>query len=492
MANQSLPGSGLLSNLGINSVANSLGYKAPNMSMASGNTSTAPIGTSKVASSSAPIGVKTKNPTDNITQPSNTTNQPKTNTPATNSSTENGTSGNPQTYSYGQDVRDSSGNVIGKAMFDKATGKALENPNTVPNISAPQNTVPTQGYTPDDAGLYGKLVAALANQSSQSGQDYKAAQEEANRIQAQQTALANEYAQKTNNISGTAGFLTQQAGLQGQLQNQYNLGQSALASQYSGATNRLAAANTQQGLLQQALEKSAGFAQPQLASYGQQAFNPISGNFGGTTGSLQDAVNNVVQRLQNGTMTYSDALTALSGYGQGGVNALQQSLPSGFNIAQSNTLGGQQGSVGVNYQLAETALTNVEDIIKQLGAAQKTNVPAVNNIANWISTQFGIGSEQTRAMTGAVQSLRNAYASLLASVKGGTPTDYSSQAVAEIPNEPTPNDIAAVRKNFETLGKARKDILGNPGQAGGQGSGPGTASAGGYSFKLVNGKWVPA
>lgn len=219
---------------------------------------------------------------------------------------------------------------------------------------------------------------------------------------------------------------------------------------------------------QNALTGAAGLSAPQQYGITTTPFDPVSGQFGqmaGGGGSLQSAVQNVVQRLQSGTMTYADAQEALSGYGQAGTNALQQALPQGFNIAQSNTLSGQQGSVGVNYQLADNALKNVENLISQLAPSQQTNIPGVNAVTQGFSTLTGIGSEQTRAVTGAVNLLRNAYASLLASARGGTPTDYSSQALAEIPDRPTPNDIAAIRHNFETLGQTRRDILGNPGNA---------------------------
>ncbi len=260
--------------------------------------------------------------------------------------------------------------------------------------------------------------------------------------------------------------------LQRQAAEQENALQQGVGNALTNQGQQFSAAQAQASRGLSGAQTALGAVAPQFPSYGSQIIQPglLGTQNQGGGGGLESAVSNVVQRLQNGTMTYNDAVNALSGYGQGGLNALQQALPPGFNIAQSNTLAGQQGSVNVNYQLADTALKNVEDIINQLAGPQKTNVPAINKVANWISTQFGIGSEQTRAMTGAVQSLRNAYASLLASVKGGTPTDYSSQAMAEIPAEPTPNDIAAIRKNFEVLGKARKDILGNPGQAGTSGS----------------------
>lgn len=303
------------------------------------------------------------------------------------------------------------------------------------------------------------------------------------------TAIPLEFQQGRAQVLGRQ-FASQesalQAGLTNALANQQQQFTASQAQAQRGATTTQGAytgAQTQAGRGLLAGSTALGAVAPQFPGYGQQIIQPgLLGQFGGGGGSLQDAVSTVIQRLQQGTMSYNDAVSALSGYGQGGLNALQQALPPGFNIAQSNTLAGQQGSIGVNYQLAETALKNVENLIAQLSASQRTNVPAINKGANWISTQFGIGSEKTRAVTGAVQSLRNAYASLLASVKGGTPTDYSSQAVAEIPNEPTPNDIKAVRANFEVLGKARKEILGNPGQAGS----PSGSSGGGFGWDALN------
>jgi len=285
--------------------------------------------------------------------------------------------------------------------------------------------------------------------------------------------------------SGVTNALTAQGQQFNAAQTQAARGLTGAQQAYTGAQNQ-----AQRGLT--AATSVLGAVSPQFPSYGSQIVQPgLLGTQGGIQGStLQNAVSNVVQKLQNGEMTYNDATNALSGYGQGGLDELQKQLPQGFNIAQSNTMAGQQGSVKVNYELADKALQNVEAILGQLGGLQTTNVPLINKTANWLSTQFGVGSEETRAMTGAVQSLRNAYASLLASSKGGIPTDYSAQAIAEIPNEPTPNDIAAIRKNFETLGKARADILGNPGQS--NTNQEGTVSAGGYNFKKVNGKWVPA
>lgn len=266
----------------------------------------------------------------------------------------------------------------------------------------------------------------------------------------------------------------------------------ALNDTAAGLGNLANTANTQQSNQNTALYNNASLKQPVQVPYSNQFIDPTTGQpvGGGTGGSLNSAVDNVVQKLQSGQMTYNDAVSALSGYGQGGINALQQALPSGFNIAQSNTLGGIQGTVGPAYSYADTALKNVETLMSQLPSYQNTNIPGVNNVTKGLSTLTGIGSEGTRAVTGALNTLRNAYASLLASSKGGLPTDYSNQALAEIPDNATPNDIAALRKNFETLGQARKDIYGNAG-ASNSSTGGDSTTAGGYGFKLVNGKWVP-
>lgn len=207
--------------------------------------------------------------------------------------------------------------------------------------------------------------------------------------------------------------------------------------------------------------------QPQALPYSSQLVNPVTGQpvNGAQSGNMQQAVSSVVQGLTNGTMTYDQAQSALSGYGQGGMNALLSALPAGFNPAQSSALAAQQGTIGPAIQYANSALDTLSTAIGSLGPLQNTNVPAVNAVGNFLSTQTGVGSTQTRAYTQAVQEARQSYASVLASVKGGTPTDYSGQAAAAIPDNPTPNDIAAAKQTLATLGASKLSIYGNPGNS---------------------------
>lgn len=327
----------------------------------------------------------------------------------------------------------------------------------------PQQPTPQPQNVPQPVNVTSQaLLEKLATQNVTSNPDYQKQLGQYNSaVDNLQRSKMNE-AQSVENIYNQAVPLEFTTGQASNLKDKYFSQQQALQGAVNQYQTGLGITQRSQELAQNALGTAAGFAQP-VTQFGMltnpQTGQPLNQNL------LGGVIGDVAARVKDGTMTYQDAISALSGYGQAGVSALLQNLGGNFNVAQSNSLAGQQGTIGVNYTLAQNALVNVENLMKDLGVAQGTNVPLINSVGNFLSTQTGLGSEQTRAVTGAVQSLRNAYASLLASVKGGTPTDYSNQAIAEIPNSPTPNDIAAVRTNMETLGKARAEILGNPGAA---------------------------
>lgn len=229
-------------------------------------------------------------------------------------------------------------------------------------------------------------------------------------------------------------------------------------------------ANTQQGLVQSGLTAAGGLAQPTQLPYSSQLVSPVTGQpvggTGGTSGSLNDAVSNVIQQLQSGKLGYDDAKAQLAGYGQGGLNALSQwATTSGFNIAQSNTLAAQQGAITPNLNYANAALDNLENAMSNLKVwGQGSNIPILGGLANYFSTMTGVGKQQTATKAGAVGEAQQAIASVLASIKGGTPTDYGSQARALLPDDPTPADIAAAKANLTALGQQKQAIYSTPGQ----------------------------
>lgn len=418
-----------------------------------------------------------------VTQPNGTVLTTSYHSPAKNVGSSSSTSptSTPKTYSSTENSREA----------QIARGSSEQQPvysgyiNNSPTVSTSpmenaQNVSNAGGQSQNEYDTQKRLIDLGKGASP----EYQAAQEEAKRVSENAVNYAKDYSQLTNNIAGTAGFLTQQTGLQGQLNNQYNTVQGTLANQYAGATNRLGAANTQQGLLNQAAGAAYSGAQaqagrgltaqqglltsslPQAYSYGSQILNPLTGQpISPSNTSINDAVALVAQKVSNGTMAYQDAVSALSGYGQGGLNALQQALPKGFNVAQSNTLAGQQGSIKPAYNYAQVAMKNLENTIAGLGGLQSTNIPIINKLTQGASQISGVNSQAVQAFKAAIAEARGAIQKVLAATQGGTPTDYVGQSNALLPDNATPNQIKAAQETLKALGESKVGIYGNPGNS---------------------------
>lgn len=337
------------------------------------------------------------------------------------------------------------------------------------NLTGLTGTPPASTATPYtvNPGLQGQLITGLANQSQQPGAGYQAQLDKYNETAANIANLKQQEAQQTHDINTSGTWTSRALGEQGQANIQNAATELALSGQLNAQASALGAANTQQGLNQSALTGAISANAPQFPSYGSQVYDPASGTFKtGTGGTLQDAVSTVADRVKSGQMSYADAISSLSGYGQGGTNALLQALGPNFNVAQSNTLASQQGSIGPALQYANTALSNLQNAVSGLSSTQNTNVPIINQISQGISTTFGVGSQAVQNYRAAVAEARGAIQKVLASVSGGTPTDYVGQSNALLPDNATPNQIAAAVETLKTLGTAKASIYGNPGAAG--------------------------
>lgn len=344
-----------------------------------------------------------------------------------------------------------------------------------------QSSAQTQQYSASNPPTYSGLVGQLANTSSQPSAGFMGQISEANKYNELMKKSRFDQAQSIANIEGSPHTMNFAQGAENVIRNQYLAEQNALGSAFQGASNLASAENTQQGLQQSGLSSAAGLAAPQLAGYNQQAFNPLTQKFAGG-GSLNDAVSGIAAKVKNGTMTYADAQSALSGYGQGGTNALQQALGSDFNVAQSNSLAGQQGTIKPAYDYAKVALGNLQTAVQGLNTTQNTNIPIINSITQGLSSTFGVGSEAVQNYKAAIAEARSAIQKVLASVQGGTPTDYVGQSNALLPDNATPNQISAAVNTLDTLGAAKVGIYGNPGISGNT-SGAQSSSTGGIQTK---------
>jgi len=338
---------------------------------------------------STPIGIKTKSPSDNIKIPSNTTSQPQTQTPIGGaSSTEGGTQN---------------------------------------NAGQQQNT----NYNPTNTGLYGQLVTDLANKSQQSGADYQNAQNEANKINQQIEDAKKQMAQQTSDINQSGTWTSRALGEQGQANIQNAATLAALGSQYQGATNQIGAANTQQGLLQQALQQAVGYAQPtsNIINVNPITGLPVAG--GSLTGLAQTAGN--IQGIQSGAATAAAT--------QGGIQSQQAQQVAQYTSAL------QQGQ---NLQSQFTDLLNhfglnPNDInVANLGIqkiAQNTSSPQYKILQNYIND---IANTYAQILTPPGGSATDSTRAIATSMLDATASGQSLQAVMESLDQQAQAKIAGI------------------------------------------------
>lgn len=388
------------------------------------------------------------------------------------------------------------------------TALGLVDPNAKPVVPENNQPAPTN-YTTTNPANFGNMINTGANVSGQAANTGSANYNTANQglinslgqnqvLSQRAQDIANTAGQKISDIGGQgargeAGYLTTGTSPVGE-GNAAVLAQTTAAQQQAvaqGANMQLA--GTQQGLTAQnqtqtgynqasgnaltgqgqgisGLTNTAGLVSPTQVPYNTQYVDPLTGKIvggGGTSGSLNDSLNSVITGLKKGTMSYADAQGALSGYGQGGLNALTKwATDNNFNIAQSNTLAGTQGTIKPAFDYANLAMDNLKNSFAALSVpGQSSNIQPIADVSNWFSNLSGIGKEAVRTKEGALAEARSAIQKVLASIQGGTPTDYTGQSHALLPDNATPADVDAAKANLAKLGQGKVDIYGNPGQS---------------------------
>lgn len=320
-----------------------------------------------------------------------------------------------------------------------------------PGTPAPQSQ---NSQSPTYPGLIGQIQQG-ASQPSQAYTDAVNKAQDVNHQLAQ--SRLNEAQGLANNANNPIPLEFQQGRAQ-VMQNQYTQQQNALAGEYQGASNLVGAANTQQGLNQSGLLGAAGLAQPQLAGFNQQSFNPLTGQFGsgGQSGSLpleaQNAVNTYAQQVKSGQMTRADAESRLSAYGVAGTNALTQALGQDFNTNASNASAGttQQGQqLQTAASATNQALATLQTLYNGLPSTSSTSIPGINGVSNSINSLLG-----SSALTTYKQTLADARAQLqgvLTASGAATPTGAESAALTYLPDNMSPDQLKQAISNVQQL-----------------------------------------
>jgi hypothetical protein len=129
---------------------------------------------------------------------------------------------------------------------NQSQAKAQTQPTTPPQTTTPPqiaqpSTPTTQQFSPQDQGLYGQLIAALANKSTQPSPDYLQAQQQAQDFNRQLTQSKTEEASQLGANAQNPIPLEFQQGRGQVIQGQYQQQQAGLASGFAGASSLLGA-----------------------------------------------------------------------------------------------------------------------------------------------------------------------------------------------------------------------------------------------------------
>lgn len=319
------------------------------------------------------------------------------------------------------------------------------------------------------------LLTSLASQGAKTGTEYQALNQKLIDLK---DKLAKSKADQAASVAATKSEaipIEFQTGRANVLSDKYRAEQQAIADEMSSVSNQLGAANTQQGLQQQATSTALGYTQPQF-QFGMLT-NPQTGQIvggGGSTASgvMQSALQNAYNMYRNGASVGDIMATSgLDTFGVLGKNALINMINGGgsnFNPTAYNT------QVGTNMQnLAQTQQqayqTNLAlEQIKQLSPmvtnflsksgmnpydAQIYNGPVNDYIA-----KVG-GSGKAAQWAAQMTELKNYTSGLIASGYAGTPTGNEAMTLSQDPSKLSYKDLQAYLKTLEDLGANRQYVL---------------------------------
>lgn len=311
----------------------------------------------------------------------------------------------------------------------------------------PQNTAPQPTYNQNDSGLYGKLIADMANKSTTNptsgiveglqGGDYQKRIQDAIDAQNRAVNINQDLNQAINNQTKEAIPIQFQQGRQGAIQRDYGVQASAAnqaaqnAANIAGITQSgLSAAGglstTQQGLSQSQLQSAISGSAPQFGvSYGTGVANPVTGQLnssGGNYGTGAEAASNVqsVKDYQtqinnlNATAPAADAAFSILNSYASAVGGGNTPVIQGLQQLYGSTAQGSQAVAGFKAQLqavrqAWTAIEGgdaMQAIPDNVTAAQLTQIQqqlkndVKNKITNLTNAKNNLSGNSSGGSTG--------------------------------------------------------------------------------------------
>lgn len=429
---------------------------------------------------------------------------------------------------------DSQGNVMGQTSATQGSD---------PNPAAQTSTNPAS----TTSAQTNAIIQSLQNSASQGSQGDPAEQALQDKIQ----KMESDYGTQLGNITGSempqafetgaANVLTQQFNPQLQsLTNQLGQLQANRTASLTAANNAGGLSNNLQSLQQQNQAISPGQSLYNLYSGNNTAnsalplasvgggvglFNQYTGQQAGGNATLQQlggggAMTSLAQQVLNHQLTEQQAESQLpSGVPAAALNQEEQRLQPGFN---TNTATAQAQATASNVGTAGTAQTTANQGIyntatQSLATLENAaaNIQSFGNQAIQNISQLGLSPSQTinSAIQAAQTQINNpAYARFNTNIQGLKARVSDLLATGEIPTSASAGaesiingnlNLGSLQSTLDQINGEAASLVQNQAQiassaysniqGGNQGSSAssgGSVSAGGYSFKQVNGKWV--
>ena len=354
------------------------------------------------------------------------------------------------------------------------------------------NTYTPPTYTAENTSLNAQAIADMANRSRQPSEDFTKQREYANQIAAEQESLAKDFAEKNKNIQGTAGFLTQQTGLQGQLQSQFNQGQQALSSKYAAAAGLLPSLTSQQQTQQSALGNAISSSMPgmqfgQMTS--QQTGRPISGGTYMDNPMLNASVNKAIEIAMQSGPSSPQAQALINGLDAPGrlafAQGMQQATGGNYNPGMMDTMARNNEAIAKSFADTGTTINAAKQNITGLGkqATDLIQQAGLNTRdANWANEKINtyVTAQSNPVAYRSLRALNNEAQKFLSTIAGSGSNLIPTQVTANIQNLDI-TDMSALKlneflSNIQAIGTAQAETAIS--QAGGA---SGTGATGFYT-----------
>lgn len=413
-------------------------------------------------------------------------------------------------------VTDAQGNTITQKYVPPAPTETdvvdnsggTSNPNfNYTNPTTPGGTgagTPVNSNTPAPAtfpGLIGSLAGGTTPASANISQDRQNVQSDKNALFAQQ----KQEAQQLGAIGNSPIPIEFQQGRAAVVQGQEAAVQQAQSNTLAADTAQLGQDTTGQGQQLGALGTAASAAAPIQAPYSNQVLDPQTGQpvNPASSAAMTSAVAQQVADIQQSGKSTAQALSDLSAYGQPAVDALNKALGTNFNFnanagaasgaasaaATPGAINSQQQTQVAGYQSAlqqgQNLQSQLTDLITTFGL-NPSDANAVNQGLQKIA--LNTSDPHYQQLSNYVNDIANTYAQILTPT-GGSQTD-TTRSIASSMLDATAKgtSLIDVMKGLDQQAQAKiAGVPTSPTSAPQEGS---SISAGGYTFKVVNGQYV--